>query len=173
MDFLLTGGAACGKSTYAEKLVLGFPKPRFYVAAMRPYGEESFIRIKRHRKMRAEKGFETIEKQTDVDEIELPPHSTVLLECICNLVDNVMFDDQGNMYDVTDRIISEVLTLKSRAENLIVVTNDVGSEYSDYSAGVKAYVQAIGDINIALAQSFENVYELVCGIPVVLKGELR
>ncbi|MGI6216760.1 MAG: bifunctional adenosylcobinamide kinase/adenosylcobinamide-phosphate guanylyltransferase [Coriobacteriales bacterium] len=172
MFLLLTGGSACGKSTYAEEMVLKYGKPRFYVATMRPYGDESLSKIARHRKMRAEKGFETIEKQTDVQDIELPAGSTVLLECICNLTSNEMFDAEGNMTDVRQKVIDSVLSLVKKAQNTVVVTNEVGAEYQDYGDLTPEYVKAIGDINRALASAADNVYEMVCGIPIVLKGEL-
>ena len=60
MIILLTGGSACGKSTYAESIAVKTPMPRYYIAAMKPYGEESEIKIARHRAMRGEKGFTTI-----------------------------------------------------------------------------------------------------------------
>ena len=72
MKILLTGGSGCGKSTFAESLVMKFPLPRWYVATMRSYGAESELKIARHRAMRSTKGFETIESQTDVGKIDLP-----------------------------------------------------------------------------------------------------
>lgn len=176
MLFLLTGGSANGKSFYAEQLVLRYPTPRVYVATMQPYGEEGQARVARHRKMRAAKQFTTIEAQTDVGDIVPPAGSTVLLECICNLVNNEMFDDQGTMTplpQVIDKVVAAVDTLATRCDNLVVVTNDVGSELLEgYSDNTRAYVQAIGDINRQLSQRADNVYELVCGIPLLLKGEL-
>ena len=46
---LLTGGSACGKSSYAESLCLRFDGPRHYIAAMRPYGEGSAEKIERQK----------------------------------------------------------------------------------------------------------------------------
>ena len=96
MNILLTGGSGCGKSSFAESLVMKFPLPRWYVATMQSYGAESEMKIARHRAMRATKGFETIESQTDVGKIRLPRGGTVLLECLCNLTANEMFDAEGN-----------------------------------------------------------------------------
>lgn len=169
---LLTGGSACGKSSYAEALCQRFEQPRYYIAAMRPYGDGSAEKIERHRRMRKGKGFETIERYTDLAGLVLPERGTVLLECICNLTANEMFDEQGNMVDPYEAVISGVAALNAQCENLVVVTNDVGSDNKDYDPGTKAYVRALGRINAALAQQADAVYELVCGIPLVLKGEL-
>ena len=172
MMILLTGGSACGKSSYAESLCLRFDQPRYYIAAMRPYGEGSAEKIERHRQLRKGKGFETIERYTDLAGLTLPERGTVLLECICNLTANEMFDDEGNMMDPYGAVMEGVAALRRQCRNLIVVTNDVGSDNKDYDPGTKAYVRALGRINAALAQQADAVYELVCGIPLVLKGEL-
>ncbi len=172
MMILLTGGSACGKSSYAESLCLRFDGPRYYIAAMRPYGEGSAEKIERHRQMRLGKGFETIERYTDLAGLTLPQRGTVLLECICNLTANEMFDEVGNQSDPYDAVLEGVSALKNRCETLVVVTNDVGSDNKNYDPGTKDYVRALGRINAALAQKADAVYELVCGIPLVLKGEL-
>ncbi|MBQ8264636.1 MAG: bifunctional adenosylcobinamide kinase/adenosylcobinamide-phosphate guanylyltransferase [Oscillospiraceae bacterium] len=175
MMILLTGGSACGKSSYAEKLCMSLPLPRYYIAAMRPYGDGSKKKIARHREMRSGKGFETVERYTDLAGLSLPEKGTVLLECICNLTANEMFDSDGNMRDPVSTVLEGVSALKSRCSNLIVVTNDVGSEtpdLSDEAEGTRAYVRALGAINAALAREADAVYELVCGIPLPLKGVL-
>ena len=172
MKILLTGGSGCGKSSFAESLVLRFPLPRWYVATMQPYGAESEAKIARHRAMRAAKGFETIESQTDVGKIELPRGGTVLLECLCNLTANEMFDAEGNERDPYDKILREVRGLAEKADNLILVTNDVGSDAEEYSDSTLRYVDTLGRLNAAFAAEFDAVFELVCGIPIRLKGEL-
>ena len=99
MMILLTGGSGCGKSSFAEKLCMQAAMPRFYIAAMKPYGAGGMEKVERHRRMRAGKGFETFECYTGMERLALPACGTTLLECICNLTANAMFDDAGNMTD--------------------------------------------------------------------------
>ena len=61
MMILVTGGASSGKSACAETLACMLPGTHFYLAAMKPFGEEGARRIARHRALRAGKGFATIE----------------------------------------------------------------------------------------------------------------
>ncbi|MBQ9041751.1 MAG: bifunctional adenosylcobinamide kinase/adenosylcobinamide-phosphate guanylyltransferase [Eggerthellaceae bacterium] len=61
MIALVTGGAASGKSAYAESLAKALPGPHAYVATMRHGDAETEARIARHREMRAGKGFVTVE----------------------------------------------------------------------------------------------------------------
>lgn len=172
MMILLTGGSGCGKSSYAESLCVKLPEPRYYIAAMRPFGEESRRKISRHRKMREGKGFETVERYTDLASLLLPRRGTALLECICNLTANEMFDKKYGFSDPCDRVIEGVEALRRQCVNLIIVTNDVGSDGQIYDSGTMAYIAALGRINAELARRADAVYELVCGIPIVIKGAL-
>lgn len=173
MITLLTGGSACGKSSYAESLAVRLGSPKYYLAAMQPYGEGGAEKIARHRAMRAGKGFETIERYRDYSSLLLGQKGgTALLECICNLTANEMFDESGNMHDPFANVITGVESIAAQCNNLIIITNDVGSDAENYSAGTLEYIRALGKINIALADMADNVYELVAGIPILLKGEL-
>ena len=172
MRILLTGGSAAGKSTYAEALASRLPAPRYYLATMRPYGAESEKKIARHREQRAQLGFATIERDTDVGAVELPARGTVLLECMCNLLANEMFDEAGRVREAYDKILLDVEALAARCDALIVVTNDVGGDGCEYDGATRRYIELLGRLNAALSARFDHVYELVCGIPVVIKGAL-
>lgn len=173
MMILLTGGSACGKSSYAEELCVSQPGPRYYIAAMQPYGLDGAEKVARHRKLRQGKGFETIERYTDLDSLVLPQKGCTLLECICNLTANEMFDEQGNRTDPYEKILDGVKALRGQCEYLVVITNEVGTEDGfGYDPGTQEYMRILGEINIALAREADTVLELVCGIPLVLKGEL-
>lgn len=174
MMTLLIGGSGCGKSSYAESMAVRMPMPRYYLAAMRPFGEGGMEKVKKHRLMRSGKGFETIERYTDYASLKLPVQGgTALLECICNLTANEMYNDYGSMSDPVERVLAGVRNMKSQCGELIVITNDVGSDSAGYNLSTRAYIKALGRINMELAKMADNVYELVAGIPIVLKGELE
>ena len=63
---LVLGGAASGKSAYAESLVLKTGLPRYYLATMQVWDAECAARVEKHRKMRAQKQFETLECPAEV-----------------------------------------------------------------------------------------------------------
>ncbi|MBR6321461.1 MAG: bifunctional adenosylcobinamide kinase/adenosylcobinamide-phosphate guanylyltransferase [Lachnospiraceae bacterium] len=172
MMILLTGGSACGKSTYAENICVNAPGPRFYLAAMQVYGEEGRRKVERHRMLRAGKGFETIERYTDYASLKLPERGTALLECICNLTANEMFDENGNQSDPYARVMAGVENLKAQSELLVVITNDVGSDGIRYDPGTEDYVRVLGKINAAIAAEADTVIEMVAGIPILWKGAL-
>ena len=172
MTVLLTGGSACGKSSFAEALAARLGGRLWYIAAMRPYGAEGEERIKRHRLMRADKGFETIERYTDLAGLDLPDGGTAILECLGNLCANEMFDPDGKGEGAEDAVLLGVESLSCQCENLLVVTNEVGADGGGYDEGTMQYVTEMGEINARLAARFDCVLELVCGIPLLRKGEL-
>ena len=172
MMILLTGGSACGKSSYAEDICVQGNAPRYYLAAMQPYGEEGRKKVQRHRALRDGKGFETIERYTDYASLRLPERGIALLECICNLTANEMFDDSGNQSDPYERVLDGVNALEQQCDLLVVITNDVGSDGICYDEGTAEYVRVLGRINAVLSSKADTVIEMVAGIPILLKGEL-
>lgn len=167
----IIGGSKCGKSTYAEKILENFIGKKFYIATMIPYGEEAHTAIERHRKMRQNSGFETIEKYTDIDEITLPKNSAVLLECMGNLCANEMFKNE-KIIDPTEKILNGIEQLKSQAKDLVVVTNSVSSDGISYPKETMEYICVMNQINRRVSEISDNVIECVFGIQLPLKGEL-
>ncbi len=172
MRILLTGGSGSGKSTYAEALMGAMAAPRYYIATMRPYDDECLAKIHRHQTQRQTGGFVTIECQRDVGSIAFPARGAALLECMCNLLANEMFDENGNERDVFDKILADIEALSKRCDTLIVVTNEVGGDGGHYPASTLRYIETLGRLNRAIAARFDCVAELVCGIPLVQKGAL-
>lgn len=171
MLILITGGSKNGKSRIAEDIISKTCLPKFYIAAMEPYCDEARTAIERHRKVRAGKGFETVEKYTDIDEIILPEKCAVLLECICNLCANEMFT--RNEKNPANKIITGIETLLNKAETLVIVTNQVGDDGVKYPRETMDYIKNMGEINCGLAEISDVVIEAVYGLPVILKGGER
>ena len=140
MMILVTGGSGSGKSAYAEDRVLSLGEGRrIYIATMYPFDLESKRRIDRHRRMRAGKGFETMERYTNLKELVLPKDSTVLLECMSNLAANEMFNEDGAKENTVDEIMEGIRLLKDHVKNLVVVTNEIFSEVSSYEGETGMY----------------------------------
>ena len=107
MVHLITGGSGSGKSEYAEEMACrcrkGPGEKLVYVATMYPYGEETKMKIRRHRQMREGKGFETVECYTGLARVagrlEAYGSVTVLIECISNLVSNGLYGIPGRLSD--------------------------------------------------------------------------
>ncbi len=124
---LVIGGAASGKSEYAESLVLKTALPRYYLATMQVWDAECAARVEKHRRMRAAKQFETVECPLHLDAVRLPDRGTVLLEDLGNLVlvSNEVFSGGADYAGDTDRYLLALAqvnnALAARADNLVRV----------------------------------------------------
>ena len=171
MIHVITGGSGSGKSAYAEQCILEFAgTKRIYVATMQPFGAEGQARIARHRKMRAEKQFSTVECYTSLKDVELEPGCDVLLECMSNLTANEIFDPSGAGRECAEEeILAGVSHLAHQARNLVLVTNEIFSDGYRYEEETMEYQRILGNINVRLAEMADCVTEVVYGIPVRIK----
>ena len=166
---LVSGGSASGKSEYAEGLVTAVAgRPRLYIATMQVYDAEGEARVARHRAMRAEKGFETLECPEDLLHAPIPAGCTALLECLSNLTANECFGPVG-FEGVTERILAGIDRLCRLAGEVVIVTNEVFSDGIDYGETTEAYLSVLAALNRAAAARADRVVEVVCDIPVVSK----
>ena len=166
---LILGGAASGKSEYAESLVIGQPGPHIYLATMEPWGREGRDRVKKHRLARKDRGFQTVERYIDLSHAVLPPRASVLLEDLGNLVANEMFRPDGGGVDA---VLSGLIHLEKNCENVTVVSNDIFSGGQSYGEGTLRYLEALAMIHRRLAANADLVVESVCGLADVWKGRL-
>ena len=167
MFTLVIGGAASGKSGFAEQLVQQLDGPRLYIATMQPFDAECRARIAKHRAMRRDRGFETLERYTDLAGAEIPAGSNVLLECMSNLVANELYSPEGTGADAALRGVDMLL---ERCAHLTIVTNEVFSGGQEYEGDTLFYLKELARVNIALAARADRAAELVCGCPNWLKG---
>lgn len=175
MLVVVTGGAASGKSAHAERLLVdAAPGPRCYLATMEPFGADAAFRIDRHRALRAGKGFDTLERYTDLAGLRLPkPYDGVLLECVSNLLANELFAPAGAGADgAAAAVLDGIGALARQCRTLVVVTNEIFSDGLPYDADTLRYIRLLGGINQALCARADRVYESVCGILCTRKGTL-
>ena len=170
---LVLGGAASGKSEYAESLVLQTTGPRFYLATMQVWDAECAARVEKHRRMRAEKRFETVECPLHLDAVRLPARGTALLEDLGNLTANELYDPAGAGEQAAEAILAGLDSLAAQCENLIVVSNEVFSGGADYAGDTGRYLMALARVNNAFSARADRVVRVVCGIPVYYKGVER
>lgn len=168
MMILISGGAASGKSEYAEQIACRIPaRERVYLATMESDRKENQTRIVRHRALRNGKGFRTVECSAGIQKLSFLSETVVLLECLGNLLANEMFSETGagkeNAEETVKRGINALLYQGCR---LIVVSNDVFSDGISYGEETRNYQTVLGRLNIWIAKQADLVTEVVCGIPV-------
>ena len=143
---------------------------KLYIATMIPFGEEGIRRIEKHRKMRAGKGFLTVEKYTEVDsligEIRDLGGKCCLLECMSNLVGNEMHDPRNLSLpdeDLEKLITEEVLALGKSCGHLVVVANCFLTEDESYDDETRRYVRIADHVNEILKDRADETCELAEG----------
>ena len=167
---LVVGGAASGKSEYAERLVLQTALPRYYLATMQVWDAECAARVEKHRRMRAEKQFETLECPLHLGTVRLPARGTALLEDLGNLTANELYDPAGAGETAVSAILDGLDRLAAQCEHLVVVSNEVFSGGANCAGDTDRYLKALAQVNNALAARADAVVRVVCGIPVYHKG---
>ncbi len=187
----VTGGSGSGKSEFAENLLLKLdgsePANRIYVATMEPYGQEGERRIQRHRELRRGKDFETVERYRNLKNLVLPMEDgrrpSVLLECMSNLAANELYggcqtEGEGpagvlreeDFLRAKQEIFAGLRGLLSQAKRLVVVTGEIFSDGLSYDASTEQYRRLLGEVNRELSAWSDVFVEVVCSIPLYLKG---
>ena len=187
MRVFICGGTGAGKSAFAESVAQKLGGPLVYVATMPVVSDEDKAKVERHHRLRAGKGFTTIERPGALS--DLPDNGeTMLIECLSTHVANLMFNP-GNVAQhaaglhpgcpaatTTDHWIkalkTELAPLLARKGNTIFVSLDITSDGTTYSPETEAYKSVLTAVNRYLVQNSDAAFEVVCGIPVKIKGEL-
>ena len=200
MLYIVTGGSGSGKSEYAEQTAVQCRNRTggtlWYLATMRIWDDEGRKRVERHRRMRAAKGFETIERYTGLETLELretfeelnpagldaeqetdslkywesrrvAQKQVLLLVCMSNLVLNEFYDQENG---AEERILQGIKHLQKQCGDLIIVTNEIFSDGVTYEPESERYIELLGRINRELGQMADSVTEVVYGIPLAVSA---
>ena len=171
MITLITGGSGSGKSEFAENRAVSFKsKELIYIATMYPYDDECKKKIERHLNLRKDKNFRTIECYTGLKSVKIPKGSTVLLDCISNVIANEMYNEDGAKEKTVEEIIKGIDSLKRQCDNLVIVTNEIYSDGIEYDSETRKYIKYSSEICYEISKRAEEVIEVVYGIPCVIKG---
>ncbi len=165
MTVLIIGHPDSGKSEQAERMVtdISAPGERIYLATMIPYGSDGAARVEKHRKMREGKGFTTIEAPFDINDAiekaDVPGDSTVLLECLSNLVANELFERHALPEEVLTKLSDDVIKLAGKVRNLIIVSNhfEITPEFDKETA---TYAKTLDALNDSLVSVCDKVIRI-------------
>lgn len=192
---LILGGARSGKSRFAQSLAAKLGRNVLFVATGEPLDEEMASRIEEHKRMRP-KNWRTLEVDIEVGQKlkgQIKDADVVLLDCLTLLVSNILTKEDRNPFSSpltgkdegegeSDEAISEAETqVMAEMEDLldciakhecdfIVVSNEVGLGLVPDNKLGRIYRDLLGKANQLLAQHASEVYFMVSGIPVKIKG---
>lgn len=166
---LVLGGAASGKSAFAEELVAGTGRGRIYLATAQARDDEMQAKVARHRERRGP-GWRSIEAPLDVGRAlaAIGGDQAVLLDCATMWLSNHI----GAGSDLAEAEAGLMAGLALCAAPVVVVSNEVGLSVVPENALARQFREAQGRLNQTLAAKAGLVVQVVAGLPQVLKGEL-
>lgn len=162
---LVIGGAASGKSQFAETLITG--PSRVYLATARVLDDEMEAKRRRHRLQRGP-GWRTIEAPLDPAQAlaALRPPDQALLDCVTMWLTNHLMAES----DLDAAGTALVDALAQSPVPTVVVTNELGHGVVPADAMTRRFREAQGRVNIALAAAAARVCLVCAGLPLWIKG---
>lgn len=166
---LVIGGAASGKSAWAERLVEATGRPLTYVATAEPGDDEMRIKIAAHQARRGG-AWETVEAPRDLATplAKVDPGRVVLLDCVTLWLTNMILDE-ADLVSEESQLIRSLTTCPAP---VVAVTNEVGGGIVPEHALSRRFRSAQGRLNQLLAARADLVVTVIAGLPMILKGTL-
>ena len=177
---LVLGGVRSGKSAFAEKLVRQMERPTLYLATGAATDSEMAQRILRHREARPAE-WRTVEEPLKLADglatgLETSgPNSVVLVDSLDTWVSNLLLAHEGKSAGQLESLAkSRVVQLIGVCENLsspvVMVSSEVGHSLVPPNELGRRFQDLLGLVNQQAADLAHQVYLVVAGIPVEIKG---
>lgn len=164
---LIIGGAASGKSLWAENYTLSATKRPLYIATAQPFDTEMEEKIAAHRARRTAQ-WELKEAPLDLVEAlsGLTSESCALIDCLTMWLSNHLLADTPLEPLETDLLKA----LSICPAQLVLVTNEVGYSVVPENALARKFRTVQGRLNQRLAAAANKVVLFTAGLPLVLKS---
>lgn len=166
---LILGGAASGKSVFAENLVINSGAPQVYLATAQAFDDEMRAKVTKHIAQRGT-NWRTVETPLDAANAlaQVTENEVVLLDCATMWLSNHLLAE-SDLAAETDKLLAALTSCKGR---VVVVSNEVGLDVVPENKLARQFRDAQGKLNQAIAARADLAVLVVAGLPMVLKGEL-
>lgn len=181
MIIFISGGSKSGKSRIGESFSKTLHKEGelYYLATMKPMGNEDVKRIENHKKDRIGTSFRAVEINYNIEKAKefLKKEDTVLLDSITSLLANEMFkgelllEEESIEKKVSEKIFKEVKELSLKVKNLIIVSDYIFSDSIIYDHITENYKRELGAVNTGLSKLSDASIYVSYGIMEVFKGK--
>lgn len=166
LTFVL-GGAASGKSLYAESLVTDTGAPRVYIATGEARDDEMRAKIAAHVDQRGP-GWRTLEAPLDVAPAlaSVAEDEIALLDCATMWMSNHLLAE-NDLEAETARLLDALAACKGK---VVVVSNEVGMGIVPENALARRFRDVQGRLNKRLAAAADTVLFVAAGLPLTMKA---
>lgn len=180
---LILGGQKSGKSALAENLAAQWltqpQRQAVLIATAQAWDCEMAARIERHQRERAQRvpGLRTVESPLDwpTELLRMSRRDTlVVVDCLTLWLTNLIMpidpmaavSEEGLMRRVADA----AQALAQVSGPVLLVSNEIGLGVIPMGREVRAFVDALGQLNQRLAQVCDRVTLMAAGLPLTLKA---
>jgi adenosylcobinamide kinase/adenosylcobinamide-phosphate guanylyltransferase len=181
---LILGGARSGKSDYALQLARESGRPVTFVATMEPLDEDLRARVARHRGERPA-AWRTLEAPIMLVEAlkDIRPGAFIVVDCITMWVSNLLLkalpaadaatpaEARAACNSIPGRVGALATWCASYDGIVAAVSNEVGSGVVPANALGRAFRDALGSANRALAARADRVFYVVAGLAADIKAQ--
>lgn len=181
---LILGGQKSGKSRRAELLARqwleqGADHRAVLIATAQPWDDEMRARIARHQADRAERvpGMVTVEEPLALAQAiaqHSSPQTLVVVDCLTLWLTNILMpaDFEPNQLPAPMGIAQAaplLIAIQKAPGPVVLVGNEIGLGVIPMGREVRAFVDALGQLNQAVAQVCQRVTLMAAGLPLTLK----
>ncbi|HEV7291175.1 bifunctional adenosylcobinamide kinase/adenosylcobinamide-phosphate guanylyltransferase [Devosia sp. RR2S18] len=166
---LVLGGARSGKTAFAERLAIRSGNQPAYLATAEALDSEMRDRVASHQRLRG-KRFATIEEPLALSDTLFSAsvsHDVILVDCLTLWITNLLVANEDVSKAVSE--LGATLVQLKRA-NVILVSNEVGLGIVPDNAMARTFRDLAGAAHQRLAEICDDVYFVVAGLPMTLKG---
>ena len=167
---LIGGGARSGKSRFAIEYAENRFRRLAFVATAKAGDEEMKARIGRHQSERGHR-WTTLEEPLSIVEAmvrEAPRFDVFVVDCLTLWLSNVLLDPRLDPGAEVKRLIDHLG--RADSSNTILVTNEVGCGIVPENDLARRYRDLVGGANQAVGKLAAEIYWMVFGVPVPVKG---
>jgi adenosylcobinamide kinase / adenosylcobinamide-phosphate guanylyltransferase len=175
----ILGGQKSGKSRSAELHAAGWlsaaPTHRAtLIATATAWDDEMRARIARHQVDRAARvpGLRTVEEPLALAQTlaaHSAPDTIVVIDCLTLWLTNLLMPMEGATHDAPSAVAGLCAALRDARGPVVLVGNEIGLGVIPLGSEVRAFVDALGQLNQAVAAACDRVTLMAAGLPLTLK----
>ncbi|MBM4135636.1 MAG: bifunctional adenosylcobinamide kinase/adenosylcobinamide-phosphate guanylyltransferase [Nitrospira sp.] len=166
----ITGGARSGKSLFALAEASKINGKKAYIATAEALDEEMRQRIENHKRHRGDEWItyeEPLKIADVVKEIE-GKYSVIVIDCLTLWLSNIMHSNLDISYKIENFV--DTLRITCHASRIYIVSNEVGMGIVPENEMARRFRDMAGFLNQRIAEIADEVYLLVSGISLKVKG---
>lgn len=169
----VTGGAKSGKSSFALSEAEKIKGRKAYIATAEALDEEMKNRIEKHKEQRGE-GWDTYEEPLKITEIIKKiegKYGAIVVDCLTLWLSNLMHAKLDIAQELEKLVeVLKDLSLITHHSSLYLVSNEVGTGIVPENKLAREFRDLAGTMNQKVAGVSDEVFMVVAGIPVKIKG---